>query len=118
MSLINDALRKAQAANKAVGTTTAAAGPAFRQELPTQHREDDSVFPLPFLIAIALVISVVLIWGWNRPGTVELIVRGNSRPQATEPAAPQTVEPAPSTESSPAAVAVPAGQTNELTLSK
>jgi len=126
MSLINDALRKARKAQPAGN----ASGPDLLPVGADAGGRGGSIFTLPFIIAVVLVLAGVLIWAWYRAGSVDLVVRGNTSAatvseatRANEPTkivAPVKTE-TPSTvttvASTPAVVAsADAGSTNVLTV--
>jgi flagellar basal body-associated protein FliL len=74
MSLINDALRKARKAQPAGN----ASGPDLLPVEADAGGRGGSIFTLPFIIAVVLVMAGVLIWAWYRAGSVDLVVRGNT----------------------------------------
>jgi hypothetical protein len=88
MSLINDALRKARKAQPAGN----ASGPDLLPVEADAGGRGGSIFTLPFIIAVVLVLAGVLIWAWYRAGSVDLVVRGNTG-AATVNTAPRTSEP-------------------------
>ena len=135
MSLINDALKKARKAQPAGASS--ADGPDLLPVEADAGGRGGSIFTLPFIIAVVLVLGGVMIWAWYRAGRVDLVVRGNTgaatvstAPRASEPkatVAPKTTTMA-STETAssvttsatvPAVVAsADAGSTNVLTVAE
>jgi hypothetical protein len=89
MSLINDALKKARKAQPAGATANA---PDLLPVEAGAGGRGGSIFTLPFIIAMVLVLAGVLIWAWYRAGQV-MVVRGNSS-ATTASAAPKASEPA------------------------
>jgi biotin carboxyl carrier protein len=99
MSLINDALKKARKAQPA--GANADAPDLLPVEAATGGR-GGSIFTLPFIIAVVLVLAGVMLWAWYRSGQV-MVVRGNSsaanvsaasRPSEPRAKAAPTVAPA------------------------
>jgi hypothetical protein len=84
MSLINDALKKARKAQPA--GTTADAPDLLPVEAGAGGR-GGSIFTLPFVIAVVLVLAGVMIWAWYRSGQV-MVVRGNSSATTASAAQP------------------------------
>jgi hypothetical protein len=89
MSLINDALKKARKAQPA-GASSADVPDLLPVEADASAR-GGSIFTLPFIIAVVLVLAGALLWAWYRAGQV-VIVRGNTS-AATVSAATQASEP-------------------------
>ena len=88
MSLINDALRKARKAQPVGAATSTADGPQMQPVETGVHVRDGSIFTLPFIIAVVLVLACVLFWAWYHAGRVDLVVRGNSPVAKVVPTAP------------------------------
>jgi hypothetical protein len=84
MSLINDALKKARKAQPA--GANADAPDLLPVEAATGGR-GGSIFTLPFIIAVVLVLAGVMLWAWYRSGQV-MVVRGNSS-AASQPSEPR-----------------------------
>ena len=84
MSLINDALKKARKAQPA--GTTADAPDLLPVEAGAGGR-GGSIFTLPFIFAVVLVLAGVMIWAWYRSGQV-MVVRGNSSATTASAAQP------------------------------
>ncbi len=84
MSLINDALKKARKAQPA--GTTANAPDLLPVEAPAGGR-GGSIFTLPFIITVVLVLAAVMIWAWYRAGQV-IVVRGNAGKEPTSAVQP------------------------------
>jgi hypothetical protein len=74
MSLINDALKKARKAQPAGANADA---PDLLPVDAAAGGRGGSIFTLPFIIAVVLVLAGVMIWAWYRSGQV-MVVRGNS----------------------------------------
>ncbi len=102
MSLINEALKKARKAQPAGPATATAAGPALQPAEAGGRAHNSSIFTLPFVIALALMLAGIMLWAWSRAGKVELVVRANTDPTAVN-ATPYAVAPTPVAASSPTA---------------
>jgi hypothetical protein len=89
MSLINDALKKARKAQTAGASN--ADGPDLLPVDAGAGARGGSIFTLPFIIAVVLIMAGVLIWAWYRAGQV-MVVRGNTS-AATVSVAPKAIEP-------------------------
>jgi hypothetical protein len=90
MSLVNDALKKARKAQPAGASS--ADGPDLLPVDAGAGGRGGSIFTLPFIIALMLVLAGVLIWAWYRAGKGELVVRGSTS-AATVSVAPKASEP-------------------------
>ena len=84
MSLINDALKKARKAQPAGASANA---PDLLPVEAAAGGRGGSIFTLPFIIAMVLVLAGVLLWAWYRSGQV-MVVRGNSS-AASQPSEPR-----------------------------
>jgi hypothetical protein len=73
MSLINDALKKARTAQPAGAASSTADGPALRPLEAGTRGNGASIFTLPFIIAVVLVLACVLLWAWYRSGQVLVV---------------------------------------------
>ncbi|EEF57080.1 hypothetical protein [Pedosphaera parvula] len=92
MSLINDALKQAKAAQPTV--TAPAEGPALRP-VERERRPDGTRFLLPALVAVILALAVTLLWIWFH-GAVQpgASVRARTVSDAVNVAPAPAIEPA------------------------
>lgn len=83
MSLINDALRRARQAQPA-GASRAATSP-MRPVEAAPRPGHGSLFTLPFLGAVILLVAGITLWGWSRAGRMmDIKVRANDRNSSGE----------------------------------
>lgn len=78
MSLINDALRRARQTHPTGGSR--AATPPLNPVETAPRPAHGSLFTLPFIGAVVLLLAGITLWGWSQAGkTVDIKVRANSR---------------------------------------
>jgi len=83
MSLINDALKQARAAQPAK-TAVPAEGPALRP-VEGARRSGGTDILLPALVVLILALAVMLLWIWfHGSGPAELAVRARTRPKTVQ----------------------------------
>ena len=79
MSLINDALRRARQAHAAGGFARPPRRPCSPWK-PRRVRRHGSLFTLPFMGAVVLLLAGITLWGWSQAGKIaDIKVRANSR---------------------------------------
>jgi hypothetical protein len=95
MSLINEALKKARTAQPTGPKTATAAGPELHPVEAGAQGRHASIFTLPFISVLALMLAGIVFWAWHRAGRVDLVVRAdtsaasaNAAPSLDAPIAP------------------------------
>jgi hypothetical protein len=114
MSLINDALRRARQAQPAGASR--AATPPLRPVEAAPRPGHGSLFTLPFMGAVVLLVAGITLWGWSRAGrTIDIKVRASDRTSSSETVSiPEPPVTPPLSPPVPVAAAVPSPTTGIL----
>jgi hypothetical protein len=83
MSLINEALKRARTAQPTGPAAATAAGPALHPVETGGRGRNGSIFTLPFVVTLVVMLACVVLWAWYRAGRIELVVRANTSPAGT-----------------------------------